>query len=416
MQAEIITIGDELLIGQVIDTNSAFIARQLNKIGVSVYQITSIQDEKTHILNALNTAESRVDIIILTGGLGPTKDDITKKTLAQYFNDTLILNKAVLKNIKLIWANHVSGKLLQVNKDQALVPSRSTVIMNTLGTAPGMWMEKKGKVFISLPGVPHEMEALVANQIIPKLKERYNCPYILHRTLLVYGLGESALAERIKYWENALPGNIKLAYLPSLGKMRLRLSAKGTDRHEVSQNVETRIQSLIPLIKDEFLGFEDDEGSIEVLIAQQLVRQSKTLAIAESCTGGKVAEQFTQHAGASAYFRGGVITYSTQSKINVLGVGQSVIQQYSVVSAQVAETMAKQALQLFGADYAVATTGNAGPTKGDSNAEIGTVFIAIATKNKVFSQKFLLGSYRIKVINKAVNKALEMLLKEIFKN
>ncbi|MBD0833062.1 competence/damage-inducible protein A [Aestuariibaculum sediminum] len=416
MLAEIITIGDELLIGQVIDTNSAFIAKQLNKIGVSVYQITSVQDDREHILKALKDAETHVDVVILTGGLGPTKDDITKKTLAEYFNDNLVRNEGVLKNIETIWATHVRGNLLQVNKDQALVPSKSKVLMNVLGTAPGMWMEKGDKVFISLPGVPHEMQALVEEEVIPKIKGKYNCPFILHKTLLVYGLGESALAERIEAWEDALPSFIRLAYLPSLGKMRLRLSAKGFDEINLRALVDAEIAKVIPLIKDEFFGLEDEEGSVEVVIAKKLAKLGKTLAIAESCTGGKIAEQFTSHPGASIYFKGGVVTYSTQSKINILGIAKDLVEQHSVVSKEVVEAMAKNALGLFQSDFAVATTGNAGPSKGDSDAEIGTVYIAIATETEVYSQKFILGNQRVKVIDKAVNKALEMLLKEIFKN
>jgi nicotinamide-nucleotide amidase len=416
MQAEIITIGDELLIGQVIDTNSAFIAKQLNKIGVSVYQMTSIQDDKEHILKALKEAEVHADIVILTGGLGPTKDDITKKTIAEYFNDTLVKDDSVLKNIEELWKHYTGGLLLQVNRDQALVPSKSKVLMNKLGTAPGMWMEKDNKVFISLPGVPYEMNGLIENEVIPKLKEKFNCPYILHKTLLVYGIGESALAERIEDWEDTLPKHIKLAYLPSLGKMRLRLSAKGYDVGFINNSVQAAIDNVIPLIKNEFAGYEEDDGSVEVVIAKQLTALGKTLSIAESCTGGMVAEQFTTHSGASAYFKGGVVTYSTESKMNVLGVSKSDIEAFSVVSSQVAESMAQNVMRIFQSDYAIATTGNAGPTKGDSDADVGTVFIAIATKDGVFSEKFMLGNHRTKVIHKAVNKALEMLLKEIFKN
>ena len=416
MLAEIITIGDELLIGQVIDTNSAFIAKHLNKIGVSVYQITSVQDDKAHILKVIKDAESNVDIIILTGGLGPTKDDITKKTIVEYFNDTLVRDASVLKNIEELWKNYVGGLLLQVNIDQALVPSKAKVLMNKLGTAPGMWMEKGDKVFISLPGVPYEMNALIENEVIPKLKDKYNCPYILHKTLLVYGIGESALAERIEAWEDALPKHIKLAYLPSLGKMRLRLSTKGVDIQEVNKSIQTEIDGILPLIENEFAGFEDEDGSVEVVIANQLTKLGKTLAIAESCTGGRIAEQFTLNPGASAYFKGGVVTYATQSKIDVLGVSKTVIDIHSVVSSEVVESMAQNVLRLFQSDYAIATTGNAGPTKGDADAEVGNVYIAIATKKGVYSEKFMLGSYRVKVINKAVNKALEMLLKEIFKN
>ena len=416
MLAEIITIGDELLIGQVIDTNSAFIAKQLNKIGISVYQITSIQDDKQHILQAFNDAESRVDVVIITGGLGPTKDDITKKTIAEYFNDTLVRNKEVLANIEVIWKQYVRQTLLQVNLDQALVPSKATVLMNKVGTAPGMWMEKKDKVFVSLPGVPFEMKALIDNEVIPKLKDKFHCPFILHRTLLVYGLGESTLAARIETWENALPEHIKLAYLPSLGRMRLRLSSKGFDEQKIKDDVQLQIDKLIPLIKEEFVGFEEDDLSIESIIGKQLTKIGKTIATAESCTGGKIAERFTANSGASAYFKGSVVSYATDSKINILGVSKDAISEHSVVSSEVAESMAQHVLELFKTDYAIATTGNAGPAKGDSDVEVGTVYIAIATKNKVFSEKFMLGNGRLKVINKGANKAFEMLLKEIFKN
>lgn len=416
MLAEIITIGDELLIGQVIDTNSAFIAQSLNSIGASIYQITSVQDDRAHILQAFADAESRVDIIIITGGLGPTKDDVTKKTIAEYFDDTLIRDASVTKNIEDIWKKYVRQTLLQVNKDQALVPSKATVLMNELGTAPGMWIDKGKKTFVSLPGVPFEMKKLIVNKVIPRLKEKYKFPFILHKTLLTYGLGESTLAERIEAWEDALPETVKLAYLPNLGSVRLRLSSKGFEEKEVRKNIDTEIEKVLPLIKDAFVGFEDEAKSLEVLIANRLTKSGKTLAIAESCTGGNVAERFTQNAGASAYFNGGVVTYATESKIKVLGVSKDLIEKHSVVSAQVAEAMAKNVRELFNADYGVATTGNAGPSKGESDAEVGTVFIAIATKDRVISKSFMLGSARKRVIVKGVNKALEMLEKEILKN
>lgn len=416
MLAEIITIGDELLIGQVIDTNSAFIGKALNKIGVSVYQITSIQDDKTHIIEAFKAAESRVDIIIVTGGLGPTKDDITKKTIAEYFNDTLVRNPEVLANIEAIWKRYVRQTLLQVNKDQSLVPSQAKVLMNTLGTAPGMWLEKGNKTFICLPGVPFEMRNLITTEVVPKLKAKYHCPFILHRTLLIYGLGESSLAQRIEAWEDQLPKHIKLAYLPSLGKMRLRLSSKGFNEQQIKEDVQRQIDAVIPLIKDEFVGFEEDEQSLETFIGKKLTALKQTLALAESCTGGKLAQQFTSQAGSSTYFKGGIVCYATQIKIDVLGVEKSIIDTHSVVSSQVAEAMAYKALQLFNTDYAIATTGNAGPTKGDANADIGTVFIAIASKSGVISEQFIFGKPRERVINRAIVKALEMLQKEILKN
>lgn len=411
MQAEIITIGDEILIGQIVDTNSAFLGKELNKSGISIYQITSIQDEKAHILKALKEAEENADIIIITGGLGPTKDDITKHTICEYFNDTLIEDKAVLGNVEQIFSKY-NRPLLEVNKQQALVPSKAKVLMNYVGTAPGMWLEKNGKVFVSLPGVPYEMKALITEQVIPKLREQFKFPYIEHKTILTYGLGESALAERIEHWENHLPYFIKLAYLPSLGRVRIRLSGKAFDKVMVNIEIQNQINLLLPQIKDVFVGYEEDE-SIEAIIGKKLTQIGKTLAIAESCTGGRIAKSFTQNAGASSYFKGSVVTYATESKVNILKISESDIEKYSVVSKEVAEAMAKNVRTLFNSDYAISTTGNAGPTKGDSEAEVGTVWIAIATKDKVYSEDFNFGNHREKVIVRATNKAFEMLQKEI---
>lgn len=415
MLAEIITIGDEILIGQIVDSNSAFIAKQLNKIGVSVYQITSVQDDKAHILKSLKEAEENTDIIIITGGLGPTKDDITKNTLADYFNDTLVPDASVLENIKELWKKYIKQELSQVNIDQALVPSKAKVLMNHFGSAPGMWLEKESKVFISLPGVPFEMKALIENEVIPKLRQQYQLPFILHKTLLTYGLGESKLAERIEAWEDNLPKFIKLAYLPSLGRVRLRLSAKANDKNMVVAEMEKQIETLLPQIQDIFVGFEEDH-SLEAIIGKKLTELGKTLATAESCTGGKIAEQITAIPGASHYFKGSVVSYATQAKMDVLKVDAEIIDKYSVVSTQVAEAMALQAQKLFKTDYAISTTGNAGPTKGEGDAEVGTVCIALASPKGVFSEEFHLGNHRTKVINKAVNKAFELLQKEIFKN
>jgi len=415
MQAEIITIGDEILIGQVVDTNSTFIAKALNKIGVSVYQITSIQDDKAHILKAIEEAENNADIIIITGGLGPTKDDITKTTIAEYFDDVLVSDAGVLKNIESLWEKYIKQSLSQVNIDQALVPSKADVLMNYFGSAPGMWLEKKNKVFVSLPGVPFEMKALINDAVIPRLQEQFELPFIMHKTLLVYGIGESNLADRIESWEVSLPNFVKLAYLPSLGKVRLRLSAKGKDKKTIVSEINKQINLLLPQIEDVFVGYEED-GALEELIGKQLVALGKTLATAESCTGGKIAERITSNSGASAYFKGSLVSYATQAKIEVLEIDKTLIDKYSVVSIEVAEEMAAKVRKLFKTDYAIATTGNAGPTKGDADVEVGTVCIAIATPTKVYAQEFKFGNHRIKVINKAVNKAFEMLQKEIFKN
>ncbi len=414
MRAEIITIGDEILIGQIVDTNSAFIAKALNKIGVSVYQITSVQDDKTHILTAFENAERNVDIVIITGGLGPTKDDITKTTLAQYFEDTLVYDDAVLANIKYLWKNFVKQPLLQVNIDQSLVLSKATAFMNKSGSAPGMWIEKNNTIFISLPGVPFEMKGLMNDEVLPRISENFDRPFILHKTLLTYGLGESVIAERIKDWEAALPSSIKLAYLPNLGRVRLRLSSTGFDEAVITAGVDAQVNALLPLINDIFVGFEE-QSSIEQIIGNQLNKLGKTLSVAESCTGGKIAENITAYPGASTYFKGGMVAYSTASKLNILKVDEELIEKYSVVSSEVAEAMAQNVKSIFKSDYGIATTGNAGPSKGDSDEEVGTVFIAIATPEGVFSQEFNFGKQRLRVVQKAVTMAFTLFQKEIFK-
>lgn len=414
MTAEIITIGDEILIGQIIDTNSAFLAKEFNKIGISIYQITSVQDDKAHILKALDEAEGNADIIIITGGLGPTKDDITKLTLCEYFNDTLVENAEVLANVEHLFSKYIKIPISDINRQQALVPSQSKVLMNKYGTAPGMWMEKNGKVFVSLPGVPYEMKALINDEVIPKLRRKFKFPFILHKTFLTYGLGESAIAGRIEAFENKLPEFIKLAYLPSLGRVRLRISAKSSDKALVEAEIEKQVNLLLPLVKDIFVGFEED-NSIEAIIGQRLTEIGKTLAIAESCTGGRIAQVFTANAGASKYFKGSIVSYATESKIKILEVPKEDIEKYSVVSKEVAEAMAINVRSLFNSDYGLSTTGNAGPTKGDSDADVGTVWIAIASKDKVISEVFNFGNHREKVIIKATNKVFELLQKEISK-
>lgn len=413
MNAEIITIGDEILIGQIVDTNSAYIAKELNKIGISVFQITSVQDDKKHILEALENAQNNAGLVILTGGLGPTKDDITKTTLADYFEDTLVRNKEVVAHIKHIWKTYIKQPLLQVNLDQALVPSKAEVLMNQSGSAPGMWMENNTTVFISLPGVPFEMKALMQNEVLPRLSKQLELPFILHKTVLTYGLGESVIADRISEWENNLPKSVKLAYLPNLGRVRLRLSSKGYDKAVVYESIHNEIEKLLPQISDVFIGFEE-ESSIEQIIGNQLIKSNTTLAVAESCTGGRIGAQFTANPGASAYFKGGVIAYDTTIKTQVLGVDKPLIETHSVVSTEVAEAMALGVQKLYNSDYAIATTGNAGPSKGDSDAEVGTVCIAIATPHRVFSKQFTFGKHRERITTKAVHMALTLLQKEIF--
>lgn len=296
MKAEIITIGDEILIGQIVDTNSAYISSVLNKIGVSVYQITSIQDDKAHLLEAFAAAQSRTDLVIITGGLGPTKDDITKHTLCEYFSDELVLDQSVLDHVTYLFKEYVKKPMLEANKTQALVPSKAQILVNKFGTAPGMWIEDKDIVFISMPGVPYEMKGLMENEVLPRLQEQFKLPYILHKTFLTYGMGESAIAERIETFENELPATIKLAYLPSLGRVRLRLSTSGPEQDVLEKEMAIQTKKLLPLIDDIFIGFESD-GELEEVVAKLLVDHNKTLAIAESCTGGQMVERETRNRG-----------------------------------------------------------------------------------------------------------------------
>jgi nicotinamide-nucleotide amidase len=414
MKACIITIGDEILIGQIVDTNSAFIAKALDKIGVEVNEIISISDSAEHILKTFSELQNKVDLVIITGGLGPTKDDVTKKTFCDYFEDELVVDQAVLAHVTQLIEGYFKRKITQINKDQALVPSKCTVLHNQVGTAPGMWIKKENTVFVSLPGVPFEMKYLVENEIIPKVIREYKRPYIIHKTILTYGQGESLVAERIEHWENSLPEFLKLAYLPAPGRVRLRLSARGTDKERLEEAIDEYVKSLDAIIHDIIVGFDEDE-TIEVALGKLLVKKNKTLSVAESCTGGKISQLLTAVPGASSYFKGGVVSYATEVKINVLGLSESLIQEHTVVSAEVAKAMALSVKKLMKTDYAIATTGNAGPSKGDSNADVGTVYIALATPNEVIVEGFDFGQPREKVIDRATVKSLEMLQKEILK-
>lgn len=415
MKATIVTVGDEILIGQIIDTNSSFIAKSLDKIGIGVYEMLSITDDKQHILDTLSSLQNRVDVVIVTGGLGPTKDDITKKTFCDYFEDTLVVDEKVLAHVTQLIEGFFKRPITQINKDQALVPSRCEVLFNQVGTAPGMWMEKENTVFISLPGVPFEMKYLIENTVVPKLISKFDRPYIVHKTILTYGVGESLLAERIESWEDQLPEFIKLAYLPSPGRVRLRLSARGTDENSLHEGIKEQVEKLQLIISDCIVGFDDGE-TIEVVLGKLLAEKKITLATAESCTGGKLASVITSVPGSSAYFKGSIVSYATEVKENILGITPGLIEKYSVVSAPVAEAMALQVQKILKTDYAIATTGNAGPDKGESEAEVGTVFIAVATPNGVFSEEFNFGQPREKVIDRAVIKGLEIIYKEITKN
>ena len=412
MKAELITIGDEILIGQIVNTNSVFLAKALNDIGIEITQITSISDKKDDIIGALKLSEKRAKLVILTGGLGPTSDDLTKQTLCSYFNDKLIENKEILDHIEEIFKKYVTTPINEQNRKQALLPSKAKIFKNNYGTASGMWFEKNGQVIISLPGVPFEMKSLMTNEVIPKLQNHFTRPFIVHKTIITYGLGESAIAEIISTWENSLPDDLKLAYLPNLGRVRLRISGKGPDRKSINEKIDKEIDELLPLIKDIFVGYED-VSSFEEKIQAQFLLKNKTLSLAESCTGGEISARLAKVPGASKYFVGSIISYQTQSKYDLLSVPKNIIEKNSVVSKQVAEMMAQNVRKKFNSSLGVATTGNAGPSKGDSDAEIGTVWIAISSDKRIISERFTFGKHRERVIGKAVNKALEMVYREI---
>lgn len=415
MKATIVTIGDEILIGQIIDTNSAFIAKSLDKIGIEIHEVLSVSDDRNHILETFQRLQNQVDLVIITGGLGPTKDDVTKKTFCDYFEDELIVDKKVETHVIDLIERVMKRPASQMNKDQALVPSKATVLHNQVGTAPGMWMKKENTVFVSLPGVPYEMKYLVENEILPKVIKEYERPFIIHKTILTYGQGESLVAERIEDWENNLPEFIKLAYLPNPGRVRLRLSARGSDEKLLKKAIEENIISLTKIIGDIIVGFDESE-TLEFVLGKMLAQQNQTISTAESCTGGKIAQMLTSIPGSSKYFKGSVVSYSKEAKIEVLKVTEKTIEEFSVVSAQVAEEMALGVKKIMKTDYSIGITGNAGPTKDDTDCEVGTVFIAISSPKETIIEEFNFGQPREKVIDRAVNKAFEMLQKEILKN
>jgi nicotinamide-nucleotide amidase len=413
MNAEIITIGDEILIGQIIDSNSQWIGKQLNKIGVSVYQISSIQDDKQHILNALKEAQERVDIVIITGGLGPTKDDITKKTIASFFNDTeMVEYPEVITHIQNLFKK-INHPFKEVQRAQAQIPSKATLLMNTFGTAPGMWFYENKTVFVSLPGVPYEMKGLITQEVLPRIQQQFKLPFIIHKTIMTYGQGESTIAERIEFVENNLPSFIKLAYLPSFGRVRLRLSAKGFLKEELEVALESQIAAIYNLIPEIITGIDDD-ASLEKKIGELLTNSKKTISTAESLTGGKIAATLVSVAGSSAYYKGSIVAYSAEAKVKLLAVSEESIKKFGTVSGQVAIEMAHGAREQLQTDYSIAVTGNAGPTTDRNDKGAGVVFIAFVSENKEWVQEFDFGQPREKVINKTVSKSLEIIQKEIF--
>jgi len=409
MLAEIITIGDEILIGQIVDTNSAFIARHLNSAGIRVKQISSVSDDREHILTALAEASKRADIILITGGLGPTKDDITKKTLAAYFGVGLIENKDALENVQRIFKRlrGNDAELLDVNKQQALVPENCEIILNKNGTAPGMWFNHDGKIYVSMPGVPFEMMYMIEEEVIPKLKSTLKLPFIIHKTILTAGEGESYLANRIADIEDDLPVFVKLAYLPKLGQVRLRLSAYGEDEALLKNKVNEYAARIIERVGDVVVAEED--LPLEKVIMDKLAQKGQTLSIAESCTGGYISHLFTQHAGASKVFLGGAISYSYELKESILGVKANTLAKYGAVSEQTVTEMVEGALHEFKSDYAIAVTGIAGPDGGTEDKPVGTVWIGVATVGKTQIKKFTFGSKRAQNIERSAISSLIML-------
>jgi len=410
MQAEIITIGDEILIGQITDTNSKYIAEELTNIGISVNQITSIKDKKNHILKAIRQAEERADIILITGGLGPTNDDITKNVLTEYFEDKLVKNTKIENHIISLF-NKINYNYTTLDLDQALLPKRAKIFKNHFGTASGMWFEKNDKVVISLPGVPIEMKGLMQKSVLSELQKAFNLPFILHHTIETYGEGESNIAKRLEKFELELPKNVSLAYLPSYGKTRLRLMIKGKDKQKIKKVLDQQTEKLYGLVKD--IAIKGNAISIEKEVLKVFTEKGLTLATAESCTGGRIASKLTAIPGTSAYYKGTIVSYAAEIKSSILKVSKKTIEKYSVVSAEVATEMAKNCLKLFKTDYAIATTGNAGPTTDKTDKTVGVVFIAIAWKGNVIVQEYNFGQPREKVIEKASLKALNMLLTQV---
>ncbi len=406
MLAEIITIGDEILIGQIVDTNSAWIAQQLNNAGIRVKQISSISDDRQHILTALAEASNRADIILITGGLGPTKDDITKKTLTEYFGVGMVESKEALENVNRIFAKY-NRPLLEVNRLQAEVPENCEVILNKNGTAPGMWFNHDGKIYVSMPGVPFEMMYMVEEEVIPKLKATFTLPVIIHKTILTAGEGESFLAEKIADIEDSLPPYIKLAYLPKLGQVRLRLSAYGDDADLLKQKVDEFAALIVERVGINVVTQEDIP--LEKALLNIMTEKGLTLSVAESCTGGYISHLFTQHPGSSEVFWGGAVSYSNQLKESLLGVEEKTIEKYGAVSEETVTEMVLGALRNFKSDFAIAVTGIAGPDGGTPDKPVGTVWIGVASARQTLIKKFTFSSKRIQNIERSAMSALSML-------
>jgi nicotinamide-nucleotide amidase len=410
-QASIITIGDELLIGQVIDTNSAWMAQQLNKAGIKVLRRVAVGDAWDEIWQALDEESKHADIILITGGLGPTADDITKPLLNKYFNGKLVVDEGALQNVKHIFEKVLNRPMIESNLKQAEVPDTCKVIPNKRGTAPGMWFEKEGKVFVSMPGVPFEMKGMMDDFVIPELSTHFIFPHITHRTLLTAGIGESFLAEKIKDFEKALPAHIKLAYLPNYGMVRLRLSSAGFDRIAVEKEIQEYFETLQQLV-NEYLITNLDEP-MEKVAGKLLVARNKTVSTAESCTGGYIAHLLTTIPGSSAFYTGSVVSYSYKAKEDLLNVSKSLLQNKGAVSEEVVIEMAKGALATIQSDYVIAVSGIMGPDGGLPDKPVGTVWIAVGNKNKIEAQKLYFRFDRERNTQLTATNALNMLRKFI---
>ena len=408
VNASIITIGDELLIGQTVDTNSAYIGTELNKIGVWVKKRIAIGDVKEDILEALSEQSKTSQVIIITGGLGPTADDITKPALCTYFNSNLIISEEALQNVKDIFTR-LNRPVIDRNLKQAEVPHNCTVLNNTRGTAPGMWFEKEGVVYISLPGVPNEMKGLMESSVLPKLKEHFTLPAILHKTLLLAGKGESEVAELLTTFEDALPNHIKLAYLPSSGMIRLRLTGKSGNKVHLEEELTKLFSQLKDLVKEWMVI--DEDLSIELAVSKLLKNRGKTLGTAESCTGGNIAHLITTHSGSSQIFLGTVVSYANEVKTSVLGVGEETLKHHGAVSEETVYQMAKGAQRVLKTDYAIATSGIMGPEGGTPEKPVGTVWIAIAGPQGIRASKHHFRFDRKRNIDLASVTALNLLHK-----
>jgi len=407
MLAEIITIGDEILIGQIVDTNSAWMAQKLNQQGIRIKQISSVSDDQQHILNALAEAASRADIIFITGGLGPTKDDITKQTLAKYFNVKLVINDDALNNVLNIFKRY-NRPMLDVNRKQAEVPENCEVILNNNGTAPGMWFNVDGKIYVSMPGVPFEMMYMMEDTVIPKLKTVLKLPVIIHKTILTVGEGESYLAERIADVENDLPPNIKLAYLPKMGQVRLRLSAYSDGSELLQGKLDQFAARIVERVGQNVVAQEDIP--LEKVVLNYMQERGLTLSAAESCTGGYIAHLLTQHPGSSAVFWGSAVTYDNSIKENIIGVKHQTLKDFGAVSEQTAREMAEGVLHRFKTSYSIAVTGIAGPDGGSEDKPVGTVWVAVANTTKTVSKKFTFGNKRMQNIERSAVAAFFMLI------